>query len=102
MLAWGKKVSDAFRSRVVEICTNLGSDPNWLMACMAFESAHSFSPSIVNKAGSGAIGLIQFMPATANALGTTTEHLATMTAVQQLDYVEKYFLPRKGKPNSPW
>lgn len=97
MLAWGKKVSKAFRDRVVAMGELLDVDPNHLMACMAFESGQTFSPSIRNGAGSGATGLIQFMPATAQALGTTTDALAKMSAVKQLDYVEKYFLPRKGK-----
>ena len=57
---------------------------------MAFETGEKFSPSIKNAAGSGATGLIQFMPKTAPDLGTTVEKLAAMTAVQQLDYVEKY------------
>lgn len=97
MLAWGKKVSKKFRNRVKEIAANLETDPNFLMACMAFESAGTFSSSIKNGAGSGAVGLIQFMPSTAQALGTTTERLAAMSAVKQLEYVEQYFSWTKGK-----
>jgi hypothetical protein len=100
MLAWGKKVSEEFCQRVREIADSLGADPNYLMACMAFESGETFSPSIKNAAGSGATGLIQFMPSTAQALGTTTEELASMTAEEQLDYVEKYFKPSRGKLKS--
>lgn len=100
MLAWGKKVSEEFCQRVREIADSLGTDPSYLMACMAFESGETFSPSIKNAKGSGATGLIQFMPSTAQALGTTTEELASMTAEEQLDYVEKYFKPRKGKLKS--
>ena len=100
MLAWGKKVSKPFRDRIVEVAQDLGTDPNYLMACMAFESARAFSPSILNAAGSGAVGLIQFMPSTAQALGTTPQQLAAMSAVKQLDYVERYFAPSKGKLRS--
>jgi hypothetical protein len=100
MLAWGKKVSKPFRDRIVKVAQDLGTDPNYLMACMAFESARTFSPSILNAAGSGAVGLIQFMPSTAQALGTTTQQLAAMSAVKQLDYVERYFAPSKGKLRS--
>ncbi|MFZ0930716.1 MAG: transglycosylase SLT domain-containing protein [Syntrophobacteraceae bacterium] len=100
MLAWGKKVSEEFREKVTDICKELGTDPDNLMACMAFESGKTFSPSIKNAAGSGAVGLIQFMPATAQALGTTTEDLAAMTAEEQLDYVAKYFSPRKDEISS--
>lgn len=67
------------------------------MACMAFESGETFSPSIYNAAGSGAVGLIQFMPSTARALGTAPGNLAALSAVDQLDWVEKYFQPYKGR-----
>jgi hypothetical protein len=97
MLAWGKKVSKAFRERVIRMGASLKVDPNYLMACMAFETGRTFSPSVRNAAGSGAVGLIQFMPGTAQALGTSTAQLAAMGAVRQLDYVEKYFAPRTGK-----
>ena len=97
MLAWGKKVSSAFRQKLLLIAGNLGVQPDYLMACMAFESGGTFSPSVKNAAGSGAVGLIQFMPSTAMALGTTSGALAAMTAVKQLDFVEKYFQSKKGK-----
>jgi len=61
------------------------------MACMAFESAETFSPSIKNAAGSGATGLIQFMPMTALGLGTNVDALASMGETEQLDYVRRYF-----------
>lgn len=102
-LAWGVKVSEEFRLKVEAICnkfkwTELHAD--WLMGCMAWESARTFSPSIKNAAGSGATGLIQFMPSTAKGLGTTVEALAKMTAEQQLDYVELYFRPYASKISS--
>lgn len=97
-IAWGKKVSTAFVNRVVEICAELGiEDPSDLMSCMAWESGETFSASIKNGAGSGAVGLIQFMPNTAKGLGTSTEALARLSAEQQLEYVRRYFLPYKGR-----
>ena len=99
-IAWGKRVAGPFKSKVLEICQRLEMDPNHLMAAMAFESAGTFSPAIKNAAGSGATGLIQFMPRTAKGLGKTTGELAKMSAVEQLDYVEKYFKPYKGKCKS--
>ena len=95
-LAWGKKVSAPFKRKVVAISARLGIDPNNLMAAMAFESARSFRADIVNPA-SGATGLIQFMPKTAESRGTTTAKLAAMTPVEQLDVVEQYFLPQAGR-----
>lgn len=96
-LAWGAKVSPDFRAKVRAISARLGCAPDDLMACMAWESGRSFSPSKKNMAGSGATGLIQFMPDTAAKLGTSTSALAAMTAIQQLDWVERYFQPYKGK-----
>ena len=87
----------AFESRVVEIANNLCIDPNWLMIVMYFESG--LNPSAVNKY-SGATGLIQFMPKTAQRLGTSTDELKTMDAISQLDYVEKYLSAYKGKMES--
>jgi hypothetical protein len=95
-VAWGKKVTAAFKRRVIEIAAEFGIDPNYLMAAMAFESARTFSPSIENPY-SGAVGLIQFMPSTARGLGTSTAALKRMTALAQLDYVRCYFLPYKGR-----
>lgn len=96
-LAWGAKVSAEFRDKVLAISSRLHCEPDHLMSCMAFETAGSFSPSKQNAAGSGAVGLIQFMPKTARSLGTTPAALAAMTAVEQLAYVEKYMRPYMGK-----
>lgn len=100
-IAWGKKVDDRFLNRVIAIADALdlprGDGPSDLMSCMAWESGESFSPSIRNGAGSGATGLIQFMPATAKSLGTTTDKLAKMTAYDQLEYVYRYFRPYRGR-----
>ena len=87
---------DEFVKKVQSISSQLSIDPNWLMAIMFWESAGTFSPSVQNKK-TGATGLIQFMPNTANGLGTSTTELKKMSAVEQLDYVYKYYLPYKGK-----
>lgn len=99
-LVWGAKVDQAFRTKVREITARLEFDPNWLMAVMAFETGRTFSPSQPNNAGGSAIGLIQFIPSTAKGLGTSSAKLARMTAVDQLDYVEKYFRPYKSRINN--
>lgn len=96
-IAWGAKVSDTFRDRVWWIAETLEVNPDYLMACMAWESGETFSPSIKNAAGSGATGLIQFMPSTAKALGTTVGELSQMRAEDQLNYVYKYFRGYAGK-----
>jgi hypothetical protein len=94
------KVSQEFCNIVIHYANELGIDPNWLMACMAFETGMTFNPSEPNRQKSGAIGLIQFMPDTAKALGTSTAALAAMTREEQLQYVYKHFLPAKGKMHS--
>ena len=90
----GKYVTPEFKAKVLEICEKLKMDPDDLMAIMAFESG--FNPSERNPR-SGATGLIQWMPSTAKGYGTTTDALAKMSAVKQLDYVYEYFKPYAGK-----
>ena len=69
------------------------------MAAMAFETGRSFSAKQKNLGGGSATGLIQFMPATAAELGTSTAALAAMTEIKQLDFVEKYMALRaNGRP----
>ena len=89
----------AFHERVAQIADRLGIEADWLMACMAFETGLTFSPSVKNPRSS-ATGLIQFMSFTAKKLGTSTRALSKMTALEQLDYVEKYFRPWKGRLRS--
>lgn len=88
-----------FVEKIKSISNALKIDPNWLMILINAESAGTFSPSVRNPNG-GATGLIQFMPATARGLGTSTEALAKMTNVQQLDWVYKYFKPYTGRIKS--
>lgn len=99
-IAWGAKVSSVFKDRVWWICDTLGMDPDDLMSCIAWESGETFRANVKNMAGSGATGLIQFMPSTAKNLGTTTTALAKMTPEDQLNYVYKYFRPFAGKLNN--
>ena len=102
-LAWGNKVSPEFKNKLLEICRNFRWTDNhasWLMSCIAFESGETFSPKILNQGGSGAVGLIQFMPKTAETLGVSSTILASMTPEQQLEYVRKYFAPYASKINT--
>lgn len=96
-IAWGSRVSPQFKERIIWVADTLGCPVDSLMACMAWESGETFRPDIKNAAGSGATGLIQFMPSTARGLGTTTAALAEMTAEDQLRYVYEYFKPYQGR-----
>lgn len=95
-LVWGARVSQEFRAKVRSVAENLSIDPNWLMAVMGFETGYTFAPDTRNP-GSSATGLIQFVDSTARGLGTTTARLSRMTAVQQLDWVEKYYKEQSRK-----
>lgn len=92
-----KNNKEAFLNKVVSISNQLGINPNWLMFVMYWESG--LNPAIRNKY-SGATGLIQFMPATATALGTSVSALVNMSNVEQLDYVYKYYRPYAGHMNN--
>lgn len=92
------KYGIAFMQKVVSICLNLDINPSWLMCVMKSESG--ISHSIINSK-TNATGFIQFMPNTAKGLGTTVEKLKNMTALEQLDYVEKYFKPYKRLIHKP-
>lgn len=96
---WGVKFTDQEIAKLRQVVKNLGlpvrNVPDF-MACMAWETGETFSPSIKSPV-STATGLIQFMKKTAIGLGTTVEALAKMTVVEQLGWVEKYFLPSRKK-----
>lgn len=79
-----------FGIELVKMAERLGLNPDYIASVMSIESAGTFDPAIRNPNG-GATGLIQFMPSTARNLGTTTDTLAAMSAVEQLQYVERFF-----------
>ena len=98
-----------FIQRVVQISNLLGIHPNWLMTVMQLESG--MNHQAVNKqrgdtedpydrAAKRATGLIQFMPRTAEGLGTTNQKLYLMSNVQQLDFVYKYYKRYANRINS--
>ena len=86
-----------FKQKVDAIEQRLKMEPGSLMSVIRFETGGSFDPAVRNRAGSGATGLLQFMPSTAKSLGTSTDALAQMSAEDQLEYVERYLSPYKGK-----
>lgn len=90
-------LSPEFERKVKEVAARIGI-PNYeyLMSVMTFETAGTMSPSIRNYKSS-ATGLIQFLESTAKNLGTTTEKLARMNQIEQMDLVEKYLMPFQGK-----
>tara|TARA_B100000035_G_scaffold229288_1_gene197501 strand:+ start:357 stop:1964 length:1608 start_codon:yes stop_codon:yes gene_type:complete len=81
----------SFQQGVTDLAKKYDLSEDDLYAVMSFETGGTFDPAQKNMAGSGATGLIQFMPSTARGLGTTTDELAGMTRTEQLKYVDKYF-----------
>ena len=111
---------DTFIAGIQKIGADLKINPDLFMLIMHNESGFNpqavniQSPSMPGYNGEGKIvkqsgiadsadasvrceyratGLIQFMPVTAQYLGTTTQALYHMTATEQLQYVEKYYTP---------
>lgn len=78
---------DQFIAKVLEISRALNINPNWLMTVMKSESGlnHRITNSI------GCAGLIQFCEPTISGLGTTAQALISMSNVEQLDFVYKYY-----------
>ena len=85
--ATGKKLGKDFLEAVKAVAQRINCDYRDLIAVMNAESG--LKPDAVNKK-SGATGLIQFMPKTAERYGTTTVALKNMSAIEQLPYVEQY------------
>lgn len=77
-----------FEKEVRSVAKKLNIPPEWLMSVMYSES--KFNASVSNHRGSGAVGLIQWMPQTAADFGTSAEELKKMSHVEQLNYVYKY------------
>jgi hypothetical protein len=93
MLLFEEKVTQnqtAFIARVKQLAKTFNANPNWFMALFNSETGGTFKADTYNRSGSGAVGLIQFMPRTAQDLGATTSFLASLSNVAQLDWVEKY------------
>jgi hypothetical protein len=80
--------TETFELKVREVSDLLAIPPEWLMAVMYSES--KFNAAARNHRGSGATGLIQWMPATAKELNTTVDHLRKLDHLAQMDYVFRY------------
>jgi len=87
--------ASAFERKVRSVSEDLDVAPEWLMSVMYSES--KFDAKVANHKGSGAVGLIQWMPSTARDLGTTTRELGRLSHTKQLDYVYKYLNNVKRK-----
>lgn len=85
---YSKKFSTEKYGMITNAANKWGKDPNSLAAIIFKES--SGDERAVN-ANSGATGIIQFMPSTAEGLGTTTDAIKDMSFSDQLDLAGKYY-----------
>lgn len=88
---------EEFIIKLNEISKRLQISPKWLEIVLWKES--KFNPKAINK-DTGASGLLQFMPTTAQGLGTSVEEIRNMSGIEQLDIVYKYFKRYTGKIHS--
>lgn len=103
---------NAFRYALAKMAARLATNPDYIVAAMAVETGKTFSATAENPL-SHAIGLIQFMPTSGGSASKLTglssgtgagsgfEFLRSLTPIEQLEYVEKYFKPFTGKMNNP-
>ncbi|WP_437518053.1 peptidoglycan-binding protein [Sorangium sp. So ce1099] len=77
-----------------ELAERLGADVAALLGVMHLATGHTTSPRVRN-AGSNAVGLLQLTPGAAAELGTSTEALASMCRIEQLEVAEAYFEAQK-------
>ena len=84
-----EKLGPEFLAKVKEVANNINCDYKDLLAVMNAESG--LNPAKQNSAGHQMYGLIQFSEDSAHMVGTTHAKLVRMSAVEQMDYVEKYY-----------
>jgi hypothetical protein len=86
-----------FKTKLEKVADKLGVKSADLLTIIKHESGGR--PTAQDPWGVSA-GLIGFTGQTARALGTTKEEILQMTAVEQLDYVYKFYVMNKLKPGS--
>lgn len=127
MDAYPGQITPNFANSLVEMSDELEIDPMWLANQMDAETGGTFSTTQKNRAGSGAVGLIQFMPSTAARLAgesgfvdfqpkvdsrgreyhtsdqkrDATKFFSEMDEDMQLHMVWRYLSPYRGKMKSP-
>jgi hypothetical protein len=91
--------SPADVAEFVALCKRVQVFPMDLLACMFNESD---ARAVAHNVGGDAVGLIQFVPQTRKNLGFhgTWQEFVQLGVTGQLPYVERYFVPYKGKLTS--
>ncbi len=84
------KHKDAFANKIKQMADKLQIPPEWIMGIIDSESG--FNPRVNNKKGSGARGLLQFMPLTCKEFGYKK---VPNSPLEQLDFCYKYLRSRQ-------
>jgi len=84
-----EKLSKAQLSSLYAAAKAIGIPVDWLATVISFETGGTFSPSVLNKAGSGAVGLIQFMPATAAAILKVSDKKLAALMASKMSFTEQ-------------
>lgn len=92
--------NDAFKRKLNEVSSYLGCSSDSLVRIMRVES--ELNPQSQNIQGGRLIagGLLQFTNSGMSGWGVSISDIVKMSGVQQLDYVRKYFEPKRGKLDS--
>lgn len=95
MTTQSRDIEDRFFVKLKDIAEKLGADPLEMMSVMMSESGVS---ATAHNPHGDASGLIQFMPDTLRRLGWKAGHaeFRKLSAYDQLDFVERYYMPYKG------
>ena len=99
------KLSKVNQDKINEVSTFLGIQADWLCAVIYFETAKTFSPSKTNQIGS--VGLIQFTHdsstpgfKTINGKKYSLAYIKSLDFINQMNLVQEYYKPFKGKMNN--
>ncbi|WP_437738325.1 peptidoglycan-binding protein [Sorangium sp. So ce1335] len=79
---------------VAEMARRLDGDAAAFLGVIHLATGHTTSPRVKDP-GSSAVGLLQLTPGAAAELGTSTEALADMCRLEQLEIAEAYFRAQK-------
>ncbi|WP_438030758.1 peptidoglycan-binding protein [Sorangium sp. So ce233] len=79
---------------VAAMARRLDGDAAAFLGVIHLATGHTTSPRVRNP-GSNAVGLLQLTPGTAAELGTSTEALADMCRIEQIEAAEAYFKAQK-------
>ena len=90
---------EGVKQKLEEVANNHGFTVDELLNVIQKES--DFDTSAVNPKSS-ATGLIQFMPKTAEGLGTSIEEISSMNTIDQLSLVDTYFKQNHTKGQHPY